>query len=201
MFVVNELRLADGSDLTGGETAEMLINSWRCKTVSVCSGDWVFWWRSRRCWWLHSLSCEASHWWGISAEVCEKLPRPCLPCVCSASSQAGVWIHFVPLHCVCEYRARPIVSGDKWSCTLQTCTFSTQLNGPLRSLNVHSLVRDTGGYSAANQTQRGLSGGLWGALSLTLRPATLWVVVAFKCSHWDDHYHDEKVLKVCCAYT
>lgn len=96
----------------------------------------------------------------ICAKVCENYQgHACRVCVCPASSQASVWIHSIPLYCVCEYRAEPFISYDKWSCTLQTCTFSTQLNGPLRSLNIHSLGGDTGRDSAVRQTQRGLSGG------------------------------------------
>lgn len=56
--------------------------------------------------------------------------------------------------------SNPFVWYNKWGRALQPSTFSTQLNGPsLRSLNVHSLARDTARVSAARQIQRGLSEG------------------------------------------
>lgn len=100
-----------------------------------------------------------------------------------------------PLHpssvCVCEYGAMPFVSVDKWSCTLQTCTFSTQLNGLSQIIKWPFISEGHWrGLSGKPNTERPV----WGTLSLTLRPTALWVVVAFECSTWGSHW-DEKVLK------
>lgn len=86
-----------------------------------------------------------------------------MPCVCSVSSWASEWIPSIPLHsvCVCVWMQKQGLCfhwEGRGRSTFETCTFSTQLKGPLRSLNVHSLGRDTGGESAAKQTHRGLYG-------------------------------------------
>lgn len=87
--------------------------------------------------------------------ICAKLLRPFMLHVCILPAPIP---ECIPLRIVCECRAEPFVSYDKWSCALQTCTFSTQLNGPLRSLNAHSLARDpTRDWAKANT-----EGPIWG---------------------------------------
>ena len=57
---------------------------------------------------------------------------------------------------------------DRFLCAPQNCTFSTQLSGPLRSLNVHSLARGLGARGPSKKTNtRGLSRE-WGFLRLPL---------------------------------